>query len=86
MGCISLYADYCHKAVDSRRLWFSKHHREKLVSWSLTSLFSTNMAISETTPREDTIISHEVLGHFNVFVTVVDHRFVWSEIRPVVVL
>ena len=30
------------------------HQRQKLVSWSLTSLFSTNTAISETNQRQKT--------------------------------
>jgi len=35
---------------------------EKLVSWSLTSLFSTNMAISETSRYEKDVRSGNVLA------------------------
>jgi len=43
---------YMHK-VPVRYELMLKHQKGELVSWSLTSLFSTNMAISETNQKGD---------------------------------
>jgi len=47
-----------NKPVDGMLFIFqaATHQKtKKLVSWSLTSLFSTNMAISETRPKSSTV-------------------------------
>jgi len=51
-----------NKQLTSKALRYGMYHsftcHPQLVSWSLTSLFSTNMAISETKPATHTSISN----------------------------